>query len=81
MRALWAGIGSAWFRGCEGEGQEQLVPGPGTGSPVRMCAVGMEGDRENGLVKLGGAPPEAAGDPRRAADSPLPLYASFFVRS
>lgn len=43
-------IGSTWFRGCGGEKQEQMLPGPGTGSPVRVCAMGTEGDtRKVGL--------------------------------
>lgn len=46
-----------------------------------VCNGGGGGQEEHGLVKLGRAPAEAAGDPTRAAKSPLPCYASFFVKS
>lgn len=52
-----------------------MLPGPGTGKDV--CNGDGGGHEESGLVRLGGAPAEAAGDPRRAAESPLSLHPSF----
>ena len=43
-----------------------------------VCGGDGEGQEERGLVKLGRAPAADGGDPTRAAESPLPLYVSFF---
>lgn len=75
----------AWSRGREEERQDRCYPDGHRLLGKDVCGGDGGGPMENGLVESGGASAEAAGDPRRAAESPLPLYSpsssSFFCKS
>lgn len=72
---MGSGSAVAWFRGWEeGEARHRFF----WSGCVR---VGGEGEAAKGLMKVGGTPVGAVGDPRRAAESPFSSSLSFFKKS